>query len=91
MDRIDTLHEKLDTLLRNYKATRTELASARTVLKAKEEEVSTLQARLAKCEEQLLAMQIGNAMPDAESRHNSRKQLDAVIGEIDKILGTLND
>jgi hypothetical protein len=91
MEGLSVLREKLDVLLRNYKAMATELSATKAALATKEEETSLLRDRLAKCEEQVLALQIGKAIPDAESRALARKQLDVVIGEIDKILMTIHD
>jgi hypothetical protein len=91
MERLDLLRQRVEALLRQYAAQRAELESREKALKAKEEEVELLQTQLAKAEERLLALEIGQAIPDAESRAASRKQLDAVISEIDKILMVLHD
>jgi hypothetical protein len=89
MERLNTLRAKLDLLLRDYKSLKDDLATTRASLEEKQEEIALMRTQMAKYEEQLLALQIGNAIPDAEGRANARKQLDAVIGEIDKILTTL--
>lgn len=91
MERLELLGQKVETLLRQYAKQRAELESKEKALKTKHAEVEMLQAQLAKAEERLLALEIGQAIPDAESRAASRRQLDAVISEIDKILMALHD
>jgi hypothetical protein len=91
MSAIDQLRTRVDQLLRQYAAAQLDLKNLRNELKDKDHTIASLQLQLTKTEEQLLAQQIGRAIPDAESRANSRKKLDQVIREIDKILTTLND
>jgi cell division protein FtsB len=91
MASLDLLRDRLDLLLRQHAALKTENTKLRRSVDAKEEETAMLRKQLTGTEEQLLALQIGKTMPDAEARASSRRKLDAVIGEIDKILTTLND
>jgi glycerate-2-kinase len=91
MEGLNVLRNKVEALLRQHAAVKTALAEKTSALKAKEEELDIMRVQLHKAEERLLALEIGHAIPDAESRAASRRQLDAVIGEIDKILMTLND
>ena len=39
----------------------------------------------------MIAVQIGQSVLDSSEKTNMRKQLDGILGEIDKILTTLND
>jgi chromosome segregation ATPase len=91
MERLDLLQEKVEALMQQYARLKTELSVKEKVLQAKEEEVRQLKMQLTKAEERLLALEIGQAIPDAESRAATRQQLDTVIGEIDKILVSLHD
>ena len=91
MEGIDILHERITALLKRYVATSKECKALRKELAAREQESDGLRARLEETEQQLLAIRIGKAVPDKASRNQSRKKLDAVISEIDKILITLND
>lgn len=91
MERLNVLRDKVEALLRSYSGLKAELEVKDKVLQEKEEELAMLRDQLKKAEERLLALEIGKAVPDAESRTVGRKQLDAVIGEIDKILMLLHD
>jgi len=89
MESIGILRQKLELLLRRHRALKKKLAAARALVASREEEQAALRLRLAKCEEQSLALQIGHALPDAESRAHARARLDAVIADIDKMLSSL--
>jgi hypothetical protein len=91
MANIELLRDKLDQLLRQYAVVKADVSKLKRVVDVKKEECAQLRRQLGLAEEQLLALQIGQAIPDAESRASSRKKLDTVIAEIDKILITLND
>lgn len=91
MEGIDLLRERITALLKRYGAAVRECKALEKELAAREQESAALRVRLEEAEQQLLAVRIGKAIPDKASRAQSRKKLDAVIGEIDKILITLND
>ena len=91
MKGLDTLKERVDALLKSYATLLRERNALRKDLKTKEQEQQELAERLRIAEEELLAVQIGKAIPDAAARTRNRKKLDAVIGQIDKILTALND
>ena len=91
MNGLDTLKERVDALLKSYAALLRERNALRKELKGKEQQQQDLAERLRVAEEELLALQIGKAIPDAAARTRNRKKLDAVIGQIDKILTSLND
>ena len=91
MDRLEALRQKLDKLIRRFNETSAALQAKEKALKEREEETVMLRSQLEKAEARVLALEIGAAIPDAESRAASRRQLDAVIGEIDKILRSIND
>ncbi len=91
MKGLDILKERVDALLKSYAALLRERNALRKELKGKEQEQQELAERLRIAEEELLALQIGKAIPDTAARTRNRKKLDAVIGQIDKILTSLND
>ncbi len=91
MEGIKALHDRVNTLLKRYSSVLHERESLRKELGTLRAENEELRAQLRQTEEGLLALQISQSMPDAALREQSRKKLDAVIGEIDKILTTLND
>lgn len=91
MDQFAELKSRIDQLLKWHSAVveeRDDLAQQLVVITEQQKE---LQGRMQQTEQNLLALQIGRAMPDRESREQSRKKLDEVIGEIDKILMSLHD
>ena len=91
MEGINALHERVTELLKRYSALLRErdvLQKEASVLRTEKEDLRT---RLNNIEQELLAARIGQSIPDDAARTQHRKKLDAVIGEIDKILTTLND
>ena len=91
MKGIDTLRERVNALLKRHASVLRERDGLKKELALLKEENKDLLVRLSQAEEYLMAVQIGRAMPDEKTRVRSRKKLDEVIGEIDKILMTLND
>jgi chromosome segregation ATPase len=91
MEGLPALQERVQALLKRYAAVHREREQLRKEVDALREERESLEARLRHAEESLLALHIGKSMPDEATRARSRKKLDAVISEIDKILTTLND
>ena len=91
MATLSTLGEKVDALIGHLRATRTERDALLQKLDKAEETAAILRRELNEARQQLLAYEIGSAMPDAETRANSRRKLDEVIRDIDKILTTLDD
>lgn len=91
MENLAILRERVDALLKRYAAVGQERDAIKKELAALKERYAELDAQLQQAESHLLAVQIGKVMPDEQSRAQSRRKLDAVIGEIDKILTTLND
>ena len=91
MDALEALHDRVNALLRRHNAVLRERDDLRKELAAVRAHQETLREKLRHSEDELLAARIGNALPDEEARARSRRKLDEVIGEIDKILTALND
>ena len=91
MDGLEVLRERVQALLKSYAALQRDRERLRKEAEALRAEREVLQARLHHAEESLLAVRIGKSISDEPTRAQSRKKLDEVIGEIDKILTTLND
>lgn len=91
MDGMEALHNRVSAMLKQFGAVVQERDALRRELRKLRSEHEELQNRLARSEEALLALQIGKSIPDEELRSRSRRKLDEVITEIDKILMTLND
>ena len=91
MKEVQELEERLSVLLKQFAALRTENKRLKRTVTEKDNEISKLQQQLEEAQQGLLANDIAKALPTLKEKQKTRKQLDAVIGEIDKILTSLND
>lgn len=91
MEELDGLREKVDALIRQYKASQASIKKLTTALAKKDEEIGKLKDTITALNEQSLAHAAGTLLQTPKEREIVRKQLDAVIGEIDKILTAIND
>jgi chromosome segregation ATPase len=91
MQELELLNGKLDTLLKKYAALQAENKNLKETIASRQKSVDTLNSKLASIEENMAHSHIGKTVGDDAERAALRKQLDGVIGEIDKILTTLND
>ncbi len=91
MRELELLSNKLDALLKKYAALEAENNSLKDTIAHQQQKVIMLNSQLAKLEENAGSAHIGKTVADDAERKALRKQLDGVIGEIDKILTTLND
>lgn len=91
MQELDLLNGRLDILLKKYTALQAENKSLKASVNKQTQSMETLNKKLEGLEQSMLAQKVGNVVSDKEEQIALRKQLDTVIGEIDKILLTLND
>lgn len=91
MQELELLNSKLDLLLKKYAALQAENKSLKVTLSKQLRSMETLNTKLGGLEENMLAQKMGSIVTDPKEKESLRKQLDSVIGEIDKILITLND
>lgn len=91
MEALDKLSKKLDTLLKKHAATEAENKRLKETIAAQIKTAEQLNKKLASLEKGMVSVHIGKTVEDDEQKENMREQLDTVIGEIDKILNTLND
>lgn len=91
MEALDTLHKKLDTLLKKHAAIEAENKRLHKALADRDKANEALNKKIAALEQGMVSVNLGNAVADEDEKKNMRKQLDSVIAEIDKILNTLND
>lgn len=90
MQELDILNGKLELLLKKYAALQAENKSLQQTVAKNQKTVEQQQKQLAALEEKMLNTHINVVLNDDE-KDAMRKQLDNVIGEIDKILTTIND
>lgn len=91
MRELELLSNKLDALLKKHAALQAENSGLKETIAQQQHKLTMLDSQLAKLEEKAGTAQIGKTVADDAERKALRKQLDGVIGEIDKILTTLND
>jgi vacuolar-type H+-ATPase subunit D/Vma8 len=91
MQELQLLNDKVDALLKKYTALQSENLRLKEQAGQHLKEIETLHTKLAALEETAMAKQISNSMGGDKEKNAVRKQLDHVIGEIDKILTSLND
>ncbi|MCD6012162.1 MAG: hypothetical protein K0Q79_2024 [Flavipsychrobacter sp.] len=91
MEALDKLSKKLDSLLKKYAAIESENKRLKETIATQIKTTEKLQKKLTSLEKDMVSVRLGNTVENDEERENMRQQLDTVIGEIDKILNTLND
>ena len=91
MEALDKLSKKLDTLLKKHAALESENKRLKETIASQIKTTEKLQKKLASLEQGMVSVHLGKTVENDEERENMRRQLDNVIGEIDKILHTLND
>lgn len=88
---LQILNEKLDLLLKKYTALQAENKRLKQTISQQIKSMDSLNAKLEGLEKNMAAVHTDNVMLTTQDKAGMRKQLDTVIGEIDKILTTLND
>ena len=91
MQELQLLNEKLDLLLKKYTALQAENSRLKETVSKQLKSIEGLNSKLSSLEENIGSAQIGKAVISNDEKNGVRKQIDNVIGEIDKILNTLND
>jgi predicted nucleic acid-binding Zn-ribbon protein len=91
MQELQVLNDKLDHLLKKYTALQAENLKLKNTISQQTESIKGLNEKLSRLEENMIGNQMGNGVLSDEDKDGMKKQLDNVIGEIDKILSTLND
>ena len=91
MQELQLLNDKLDVLFKKYITLQAENKRLKDTIDKQTESIQGLTGKLSDLEQNMVAVQIGKSVLSDEERIKMRKQLDNVIGEIDKILTTLND
>lgn len=91
MQELQLLKHKLDLLLKKHSALQAENTRLKETVDQHLKSIDTLNKQMSKMEQGLATAQIGNVTMGDVEKDSVRKQLDTVIGEIDKILTTLND
>ena len=88
---MDLLNEKLDQLIKKYTATVADNKRLRATIDGQNKVIRSLNKKVSALEGSVATVRLNDAVSTNEEKEDMRKQLDAVIGEIDKILVALND
>lgn len=91
MQSLSLLNEKLDVLLKKYTQLQAENNRLQSTIANQNRQMETLSGKLTLMEENLMAAQMSSSVLDGNDKEVFKKQLDTVLGEIDKLLATLND
>ncbi len=91
MQELSLLNDKLDALLKKYALMQAENNRLRTTVADQKKEIEALSGKLTLLEENLMAAQMSTSLLNETDKEVVKKQLDTVLGEIDKLLATLND
>ena len=91
MQALQILTEKLDLLLKKYAELQAENKQLKKTISEQLKSIEQLNKKFELLEESMMAIQLGKNVLDNNGKLAMNKQIDTVIGEIDKILATLND
>ncbi len=91
MQELTLLHSKLDKLLKKYAALQAEKESLQQALHEQKAELQQLNKKVALLEEQVTTAQTADVLATKGDKNAMRKQLNSLIGDIDKLLASLND
>lgn len=91
MESLSLLNEKLDVLLKKYTLLQAENNRLHITVADQKKQIDTLSGKLTMLEENLMASQMSSSVLNDNDKEVVKKQLDTVLGEIDKLLATLND
>lgn len=91
MQALQILTEKLDLLLKKYAELQAENKSLKKTIGEQLASIEQLNKKFDSMEQNMAAIQLGKNFLDNNDKLAMTKQIDTVVGEIDKILATLND
>ena len=91
MHEIQLLNDKLDLLLKKYGVLQAENKRLKETIATQTQNIETLNFKLQELEHNMVAVHIGKSALTEDEKVKMRRQIDTVIGEIDKILTNLND
>lgn len=90
MYELQLLNTRLDALLKKYAALQAENQQLKAVVAEQTKKIATLNIKLSDVEQNMMTIQMGRSV-SSDEKTKMRRQIDTVIGEIDKILSALND
>ncbi|MCB0698931.1 MAG: hypothetical protein H6551_03865 [Chitinophagales bacterium] len=91
MEELTLLHTKLDKLLKKHAAMKAEKEGLEEELRKQKTELEKLNKKVTNLEGQLATAKTAEALTGKEDKTAVRKELDVLIGDIDKLLASLDD
>lgn len=91
MQALEKFNKKLDSLLKKYSALESENKRLKDTIAGQIKTIDKQNKKIAAMEHDVVSVDLNKGTLDDVEKENMRQQLDNVIGEIDKILNTLND
>ncbi len=91
MQQLQALGNKLELLLKKYATLQAENQRLKETVSKQTNSIDKLHQKLSALEDGMAGIHAANAVLTTSDKNGMRKQLDTVIGEIDKILTTLDD
>lgn len=91
MEALDQLNNKIDLLLKKHIAVQEENKRLRSTIEGQNKTIDTLSKKIRSLEHGVASLQIGKSLAATGDKEDVKKHLDAMIGEIDKIIMALND
>ena len=91
MQELNLLNDRVELLIKKYADVQAENKRLKESIGLKEDIIDAMSRKLLSLEENVMATGIGSSAMSDKDREIVKKQLDTVLGEIDKILTTLND
>lgn len=91
MQELTLLHSKLDKLLKKHAALQAEKESLQQTMHKQKDELQQLNKKVATLEDQLTTTHTADVLATKGDKNAMRKQLNSLIGDIDKLLASLND
>jgi len=91
MQELQLLNDKLNLLLERYTMLQAENKRLKQIVEEQTKSIAGLNVKRFELEQNIVTVTTDKNDLSDNNKTNMRKQLDTVIGEIDKILATLND
>jgi soluble cytochrome b562 len=91
MEVLNELNSKVNLLLKRYAMLEAENKKLKATIEALSEKEKHMVAHIASLQDRMVSVNLNGTVTDDSEKAEMRKQLDILIGDIDRILNTLND
>lgn len=91
LNTIAILHKKVQQLVKKHQTLSEENQSLKAIIAQQEKDLIRLNKQFESIEQGIVLEQMGKKLLDADDKKKMKKQINQVIGTIDKLLVSLND